>query len=170
MVVLGLMSPTKLNPLDIKSSSLLRLFLCILALFGSQTVALGQIDAYSVAANKGRQLEFGFVDELADSSGLVIGRGRHIDEALDAGAFAPGEYRLSWFSTLPSNRRATLPELDLEWSINKSYLQDVMQLNRPIRDVSPIDDVGGFFLNRERDTLGGAGWNYADGWWNPPTP
>lgn len=49
------------------------------------------------AANTTRQLEFKFVDELADSSGLVIGRGRHIDEALDAGAFAPGEYRLSWF-------------------------------------------------------------------------
>ncbi|MCH8541477.1 MAG: hypothetical protein LAT58_12010, partial [Opitutales bacterium] len=115
------------------------------------------------------QLELGFVDQLADSSGLVIGRGRHISEAIESGAFAPGEYRLSWFSTLPSNRRATRSELDVEWSINQSYLQAVMKLKRPIRDVSPIDDLGGFFLNRERDALGRAGWNYADGWWNPPT-
>ena len=113
-------------------------------------------------------MEFGFADDFAENSGLVIGRGREIDEALEAGAFAPGEYRLSWQSTLPQNRRATLAELKTAWSVNQAYLQDVISIQRPIRDISPIDDFGGFFLNRERYTLQFSGWRYSDGWWHPP--
>lgn len=120
------------------------------------------------AAGGATQLEFGFARDFGKSSGLVIGRGADIDAALAAGQFAPGEYRLSWFSTLPSGRRATSAELDIEWLVNEKRLREVMELNLPIRDVSRIDDFGGFFLNRERYTLQFSGWRYDNGSWLPP--
>lgn len=41
------------------TSSILRLFIVLLTLFGSQTVALGQIDAEFVATNKAPKVLFG---------------------------------------------------------------------------------------------------------------
>jgi len=113
----------------------------------------------STVARTATQLELPFASELRRVSGLVIGRGRALDKA---GAFAEGEYRLGWFSV----RRPL--GMEAEWSVNEALLRDVMKLDLPIRDISPLADKGGFFLNRERTLLRTAGWSYQDGYWYPP--
>jgi hypothetical protein len=60
--------------------------------------------------------------------------------------------------------------MEAEWAVNQSKLQNVMNLNKPIRDASPLSDVGGFYLNRERGFLQSSGWTYQNGYWTPPAP
>jgi hypothetical protein len=111
------------------------------------------------AAKATTQLEFGFAIQLDQTSGLVIGRGRDLAQP---GALAAGEYRLSWFSVQKTSG------MEAEWAVNQSKLLDVMKLNKPIRDASSLDDLGGFYLNRERDLLRSSGWKYESGVWQPP--
>jgi len=91
------------------------------------------------------------------SGGLVIGRGAELDRPF---TIAPNEFRLSWPST-GSTR--------LEWKVNSGLLRTEMRKMVPIRDAS-VGNVGGMYLNAERNLLQSHGWkfNSATGCWNPP--
>jgi hypothetical protein len=70
------------------------------------------------------------------------------------------EYALEWADA--GSPRAN-------WAINSSLLRMEMRLGRPIRDVSP-GNIGGPFLNAERNLLRNHGWRFDDGsgYWLPP--
>lgn len=74
-----------------------------------------------------------------------------------------GEYKLGWPSKLPDWKG--------EWKENAGRLREAMRQGGPIRDVSP-DDLGGPFLNAERNLLRDRGWTYdpRTNYWNPPGP
>jgi RHS repeat-associated protein len=110
------------------------------------------------AARTGTQLEFGFAKDFGQNSGLVIGRGRVLSAP---GALGVGEYRLSWFSV------QEISGMEAEWAVNQGKLQNVMKQNLPIRDASPLSDVDGFYLNRERNLLQSSDWTYKNGYWTP---
>jgi hypothetical protein len=107
------------------------------------------------------QLELNFVKDFGQTSGLVIGRGADLSAP---GALGVAEYRLGWFSV-----QGTLG-MDAEWAVNQAKLQNVMNLNLPIRDASSLLNTGGFYLNNERGLLQSSGWNYQSGYWVPPKP
>jgi RHS repeat-associated protein len=107
------------------------------------------------------QLEFSFAKQLDQTSGLVIGRGADLAKP---GALAVGEYKLGWMSVQKTSG------MEAEWAINQGKLQNAMNLNKPIRDASPLSDIDGFYLNRERGFLQSSGWNYQNGYWLPPKP
>jgi len=110
-----------------------------------------------VAAKTGGQLEFEFAKDFGKNSGLVIGRGADLSAP---GALGAGEYKLGWFSVQKTSMEA-------EWAVNRAKLQNVMNQNLPIRDASPLSDVDGFYLNRERDLLRSSRWTYQNGYWIP---
>ena len=89
--------------------------------------------------------------------GLVIGRGAELNRPF---TLAENEFRLSWPAT--STTRS-------EWKINSGLLRQEMRKGNPIRDASP-GDVGGMYLNAERNLLESRGWQYnsATGYWHPP--
>jgi len=88
--------------------------------------------------------------------GLVIGRGADLSRPF---ALAPNEFRLSWPATATTRS---------EWKINSGLLRTEMGKGIPIRDASP-GNVGGMYLNAERNLLESRGWNYnsSTGYWNP---
>lgn len=124
----------------------------------------GRLTSFESAAKRATQLELDFGQSLPwlrNESGLVIGRGR----ALSApGALGPGEYRLSWQSVQETSGVVG------EWAVNRAKLQNVMNLNLPIRDASPLSDLGGLYLNSERWLTTESGWLYRNGSWIPPKP
>jgi hypothetical protein len=89
--------------------------------------------------------------------GLVIGRGVELSRPF---TIAENEFRLSWPPT--STARS-------EWKINSRLLRQEMRKGIPIRDASP-GNVGGMYLNAERNLLESRAWNYnsATGYWHPP--
>jgi hypothetical protein len=89
--------------------------------------------------------------------GLVIGRGSDLSRPF---ALAENEFRLSWPATATTRS---------EWKINSGLLRTEMGKGIPIRDASP-GNVGGMYLNAERNLLQSRGWHYnsATGYWNPP--
>jgi hypothetical protein len=89
--------------------------------------------------------------------GLVIGRGSDLSRPF---ALVENEFRLSWPATATTRS---------EWKINSGLLRTEMGKGIPIRDASP-SNVGGMYLNAERNLLQSRGWNYnpANGYWNPP--
>jgi len=115
--------------------------------------------ATEVADTAATQLEFEFAAKFGNSSGLVIGRGADLSIP---GALDVGEYRLNWFSLIKGD------SIGAEVVENQARLQNVMALNLPIRDASPLSDVGGPFLNAERSVLQSSGWAYQNGYWVPP--
>jgi hypothetical protein len=88
----------------------------------------------------------------------VIGRGKDLAKA---DALKMGEYKLSWESKLPDYKA--------EWKENAGRLRTAMQEGQPIRDVSP-GDIGGPFLNAERNLLRDRGWTFdsTKNYWFPP--
>ncbi len=56
----------------------------------------------------------------------------------------------------------------LNWDQNSTVLRCVMDMNQPIRDVSPYPMENAGFLGVERLTLLNHGWTYVDGVWYPP--
>ena len=131
-----------------------RAFICLLTLFFAGFLAA------EGTAQTATQLEFNFANDFGQNSGLVIGRGADLSAP---GALGTGEYKLGWFSVQSTSG------MDAEWSVNQAKLQNVMNLNLPIRDASSLLDTGGFYLNNERSMLQSAGWNYQGGYWVPPT-
>ena len=97
---------------------------------------------------------------VARGGGLVIGRGKDLAKP---GALRAGEYKLGWPSKLPDWKG--------EWKENAGRLREAMRQGGPIRDVSP-DDLGGPFLNAERNLLRDRGWTFdpRTNYWNPPGP
>jgi RHS repeat-associated protein len=119
---------------------------------------LGKTDDVSRTA---RQLEFDFVGKLPGTrgeSGLVIGRG--VDLA-KPGEFRLGEYRLGWLY------QQEKLGMEVERRINLKKLDEVMNLNRRIRDASDIRNTFGPYLNAERNHLQQSGWSYISGFWYP---
>jgi RHS repeat-associated protein len=127
---------------------------------GSEFLLGGGALAAEGTAQTATQLEFNFANDFGQNSGLVIGRGADLSAP---GALGTGEYKLGWFSVQSTSG------MDAEWSVNQAKLQNVMNLNLPIRDASSLLDTGGFYLNNERSMLQSAGWNYQGGYWVPPT-
>jgi hypothetical protein len=129
---------------------------------GGESELMGVADtAVNTAGGTATQLEFNFANEFGQNSGLVIGRGADLAAP---GTLGPGEYKLGWFSVQGTSG------MDAEWSVNQMKLQNVMNLNLPIRDASSLLDTGGFYLNQERGLLQSAGWTYQGGSWLPPVP
>jgi RHS repeat-associated protein len=89
--------------------------------------------------------------------GLVIGRGAELSRPF---TLAENEFRLSWPPTATTRS---------EWKINSGLLRQEMGKGIPIRDASP-GNVGGMYLNAERNLLESRAWNYnsATGYWHPP--
>jgi hypothetical protein len=89
--------------------------------------------------------------------GLVIGRGADLSRPF---ALAENEARLSWTATATAQS---------EWKINSGLLRQEMGKGVPIRDASP-GNVGGMYLNAERNLLESRGWLYnsSTGYWKPP--
>lgn len=111
------------------------------------------------------QLEFNFARNFGQDSRLVIGRGDDLKWLRKIRALDEGEYTLGWFE-----RETTRFSMGAEWAVNRAKLQNVMNLNLPIRDASSIMDTGGAYLNNERWMLKAAGWIYRSGYWTPPIP
>jgi hypothetical protein len=88
---------------------------------------------------------------------LVIGRGKDLAKP---GALGPGEFKLSWPPT---------GTVRTEWKTNSGLLRSEMRNMRPIRDASP-GDMGGMYLNAERNLLRNHGWSFdpKTNLWNPP--
>ena len=124
----------------------------------NQAIGCSRVAAETTAA-RATQLEFNFAKDFGQNSGLVIGRGADLSAP---GALGAGEYKLGWFSVQSTSG------MEAEWAVNQAKLQNVMNLNLPIRDASSLLDTGGFYLNRERGMLQSAGWNYQGGFWVPP--
>jgi hypothetical protein len=91
------------------------------------------------------------------AGGLVIGRGAELSRPF---TLAENEFRLTWPAT--STTRS-------EWKMNSGLLRREMRTGVPIRDASP-GNVGGMYLNAERNLLESRGWNYnsSTGYWHPP--
>jgi hypothetical protein len=102
-------------------------------------------------------------DILAADENLVIGK---LGDLLKKGALGPKEKIIQFERGLPTAEA---------WAKNKSILEDVMAVGKPIRDASVdpvtgelISDTG--FLALEREVLRQARWVYntATRMWHPP--
>ena len=89
---------------------------------------------------------------------LVIGRGKDLAKP---GALKTGEFKLKWPPTSTAKS---------EWKINSGLLRQEMNKGIPIRDASP-GDIGGMYLNAERNLLENFGWgfNKDTNYWLPPS-
>jgi len=106
------------------------------------------------------ELDFGqSLPWLSGESGLVIGRNADLSAP---GALGPGEYRLNWF-----DGRDVLGE-QANLAVNRWMIQDVLRLNFPIRDATPLSYARSPYLNLERQSAQSLGWTYQDGRWVPP--
>jgi len=115
--------------------------------------------AYVVSPNRATitQQQFALPPFRQAEGGVVIGRGADLNRPF---ALAANEFRLSWPATATTRS---------EWKINSGLLRIEMRKGIPIRDASP-GNVGGMYLNAERNLLQSHGWNYnsSTGYWNPP--
>ena len=136
-----------------------KLFCVLLSLlFSLSGPALGEYSDFirwSIAAKTLPQLALPTIRQA--EGGLVIGRGSDLSRPF---ALAENEFRLSWPATATTRS---------EWKINSGLLRTEIGKGIPIRDASP-GNVGGMYLNAERNLLQSRGWNYnsANGYWNPP--
>ena len=155
---------TTVTPVDLEQQANLQFLkaagvIIVTALTDTEEAAPEML-AEGTAARTATQLEFNFANDFGQNSGLVIGRGADLSAP---GALGTGEYKFGWFSVQSTSG------MDAEWAVNQAKLQNVMNLNLPIRDASSLLDTGGFYLNNERSMLQSAGWNYRGGYWVPPT-
>ena len=120
--------------------------------------AVSKAERFATNVAKGASAEKGVI--AARGGGLVVGRGKDLAKP---GALRGGEYKLGWPSKLPDWKG--------EWKENAGRLREAMRQGGPIRDVSP-DDLGGPFLNAERNLLRDRGWTFdpRTNYWNPPGP
>jgi len=145
-----------------------KLFLALLTLFFLSGPAMGECSDFGrsslAAKTTATQLELDFGQSLPwqrGESGLVIGR--HADLSTP-GALRPGEYRLNWFDVRDSLGDAA------NLSVNQSKIDSVLDFRLPVRDASPLSDVGSPYLNLERSSALGRQWFYEGGQWLPATP
>jgi len=138
------------------------------ALVADAFMALGSVflggapGTVTKTAGVGEQLAFDFMKEPALSgkvSGLVIGRGKALDEL----PLSTGEYRLGWFDVEDSLGMGVNQDVNLE------LLGRAADNRLPIRDIS-WGNNDGFYLNAERDLLNNMDWYYSEntGYWYPP--
>jgi hypothetical protein len=107
------------------------------------------------------QPELLYINNFGKTSGLVIGRTKDLTAS---GALQGDEYTLGWYPVEGTSGS------EGEWAVNRAKLQDVMKLGLPIRDASPLDDMQGWYLNRERGLLLSSNWTCHGGYWIPPKP
>jgi len=132
--------------------------------FAASCAESSNLASFNAAKTTATQLELDFGQSLPwqrGESGLVIGR--HADLSTP-GALRPGEYRLNWFDVRDSLGDAA------NLSVNQSKIDSVLDFRLPVRDASPLSDVGSPYLNLERSSALGRQWFYEGGQWLPATP
>ena len=136
-------------------------------------VRAGSVEARTIEAVETRtatQLELNFGQSLPwqrGESGLVVGLNRDLSAP---GVLGPGEYRLTWLDWRDPN--VTDPILrnyqqEQNLLVNEAKINNVLDINLPIRDASRLDIYSSPYLNLERQAAQSRGWENVNGFWTP---